>query len=185
MRSAPVRAERTLRIIAGQWRGRKFRFPPLDIRPTPDRVRETLFNWLQSRIEGARCLDLFAGSGALGLEALSRGAAHASFLEHDRAALAVLRANAEACRAGDRARVLAADATFPPPGRPCTLLFLDPPYRQGLVGTALAALGRAGWIAAGALAVAETAREEELAVRGAMLAERAHGAARLTVWRLG
>jgi len=76
-----MRPERTLRIIAGQWRGRKFRFPPIDIRPTPDRVRETLFNWLQSRLEGARCLDLFAGSGALGLEALSRGAAEATFIE--------------------------------------------------------------------------------------------------------
>jgi pantetheine-phosphate adenylyltransferase len=75
-----------LRIIAGQWRGRKFRFPALDIRPTPDRVRETLFNWLQPRIEGARCLDLFAGSGALGLEALSRGAASVVFVEQQRAA---------------------------------------------------------------------------------------------------
>lgn len=182
-----------MRIVAGAWRGRLLAAPAgAATRPTADRVRQALFDMLlhahwggRDLLEGAQVLDAFAGTGALGLEALSRGAAHASFLEHDRAALAVLRANAEACRAGDRARVLAADATFPPPGRPCTLLFLDPPYRQGLVGTALAALGRAGWIAAGALAVAETAREEELAVRGAMLAERAHGAARLTVWRLG
>src|SRR5580658_8991578 len=79
-----MRQERTLRIIAGQWRGRKFRFPDADIRPTPDRVRETLFNWLQHRIEGARCLDLYAGSGALGLEALSRGAASVVFVERQR-----------------------------------------------------------------------------------------------------
>src|SRR6202163_3415189 len=80
------RQQRLLRIIAGQWRGKKFRFPELDIRPTPDRVRETLFIWLQSRVAGARCLDLYAGSGALGLEALSRGAAQVTFVEHQRAA---------------------------------------------------------------------------------------------------
>ena len=89
-------------------------------------------------------LDAFAGTGALGLEALSRGAAHATFLERDRAALAALRANIAACRAGDRAAVLAADATRPPPGQPCTLVFLDPPYRQGLVQAALAALAPRG-----------------------------------------
>src|SRR5579871_2314377 len=86
------RDSRRLRIIGGRWRGRKFRFPPLDIRPTPDRVRETLFNWLQSRITGARCLDLYAGSGALGLEALSRGAAAVVFVEQQRAAAKALEA---------------------------------------------------------------------------------------------
>src|SRR5829696_5025991 len=74
---------RTLRIIGGAWRGRRFRFPAGEIRPTPDRVRETLFNWLTSRITGARCLDLFAGSGALGLEALSRGATDVVFVERN------------------------------------------------------------------------------------------------------
>jgi hypothetical protein len=86
------RQQRQLRIIAGRWRGKRFRFPELDIRPTPDRVRETLFNWLQTRIEGAHCLDLYAGSGALGLEALSRGAASVVFVEHQRAAVNALRA---------------------------------------------------------------------------------------------
>src|ERR1700683_242709 len=85
------RQQRQLRIIAGQWRGKRFRFPELDIRPTPDRVRETLFNWLQNRIEGAHCLGLYAGSGALGLEALSRGAASVVFVEHQRAAVNALR----------------------------------------------------------------------------------------------
>ncbi|HEX4025086.1 MAG TPA: RsmD family RNA methyltransferase [Steroidobacteraceae bacterium] len=80
------REERRLRIIGGQWRGRKFRFPALSLRPTPDRVRETLFNWLQGRIVGAHCLDLYAGSGALGLEALSRGAASVTFVEQQRGA---------------------------------------------------------------------------------------------------
>src|SRR5580692_12223463 len=84
-------AERTLRIIAGRWRGRRFRFPPVDIRPTPDRVRETLFNWLRDRVEGAHCLDLFAGSGALGLEALSRGAGSVVFVENAAAPVRELR----------------------------------------------------------------------------------------------
>ncbi|HVS75828.1 MAG TPA: 16S rRNA (guanine(966)-N(2))-methyltransferase RsmD, partial [Steroidobacteraceae bacterium] len=84
---------RTLRIIGGVWRGRRLRFPPSpEIRPTPDRVRETLFNWLAGRVPGARCLDLFAGSGALGLEALSRGAAHVTFVERDPAAAREIRA---------------------------------------------------------------------------------------------
>src|SRR6201999_202284 len=80
LHTRPAGQERVLRIIGGSWRGRKLRFPPSPgIRPTPDRVRETLFNWLGPRMVGARCLDLFAGSGALGLESLSRGAAHATF----------------------------------------------------------------------------------------------------------
>src|SRR5689334_20059128 len=88
-RNVPNRAahSRELRIIGGTWRGRRLRFPPQEeIRPTPDRVRETLFNWLGPRVVGARCLDLFAGSGALGLEALSRGAAEVTFVERDRRA---------------------------------------------------------------------------------------------------
>jgi 16S rRNA (guanine966-N2)-methyltransferase len=92
-RTAPASAHRTrgrderrLRIIGGHWRGRKFRFPPLALRPTPDRVRETLFSWLQAHTPGARCLDLYAGSGALGLEALSRGAASVVFVEQQRGA---------------------------------------------------------------------------------------------------
>ncbi|HLY51656.1 MAG TPA: 16S rRNA (guanine(966)-N(2))-methyltransferase RsmD, partial [Steroidobacteraceae bacterium] len=95
-RNAPrarAAGSRLLRIIGGAWRGRKLRFPAAaHIRPTPDRVRETLFNWLGARVVGARCLDLFAGSGALGLEALSRGAAHVTFVEHDTAAARELRA---------------------------------------------------------------------------------------------
>jgi hypothetical protein len=89
----PAREARVLRIIGGMWRGRKLRFPPSpEIRPTPDRVRETLFNWLAPRLPGARCLDLFAGSGALGLESLSRGAGHVTFVERDPAAARELRA---------------------------------------------------------------------------------------------
>lgn len=181
-----------MRIIAGTWRGRTLATPPGPAtRPTADRVRQALFDMLlhapwggRDLLEGAAVLDAFAGTGGLGLEALSRGAAHATFLERDRAALAALRANIDACRATDRATVRAADATLPPPGQPCALIFLDPPYHVGLVPAALAALDRAGWIAPGAVAVVETARDEEIDLPGTKLAERAHGAARLRVWRV-
>ena len=179
-----------MRIIAGAWRGRTLIAPSgADTRPTADRVRQALFDMLahapwggRGLLEGARVLDAFAGTGALGLEALSRGAAFATFLEHDRAALPALRANIAACRAGDRAAVLVADATKPPPGQPCTLIFFDPPYRQGLAQAALATLARTGWIAPGAVAVAETARDEEIELPGTLLADRAHGGARVRVW---
>jgi 16S rRNA (guanine966-N2)-methyltransferase len=159
-----MRAERTLRIIAGQWRGRKFRFPPLDIRPTPDRVRETLFNWLQSRIEGARCLDLFAGSGALGLEALSRGAAQVTFIEQQRAATLAIeklltdwQSSAGHVLCGDAQSFLAGK----PPARAFDVVFLDPPYGSA----ALAACARqldAGWLTPGARIYVECARRAAL-----------------------
>jgi len=166
MRSAPERPDRTLRIIAGQWRGRKFRFPPIDIRPTPDRVRETLFNWLQSRIEGARCLDLFAGSGALGLEALSRGAAEVTFIEQERAATKAIEKLLIEWQASG-GHVLCADAqgflAAKSPARPFDVVFLDPPYGS----SALAACARqldAGWLAPGARIYVERARRAALPV---------------------
>ena len=133
-------------------------------------------------VEGARVLDAFAGTGAMGLEALSRGAAHATFIERDPAALAVLRRNVAAC--GAEADIIAADACAPPRGRPCGLVFLDPPYGIELVPRAFAALGAAGWIAPGALVVAETARNEALPWPD-ILDERTYGAARITVRRAG
>lgn len=180
-----------MRIVAGAWRGRRLAAPAgAATRPTADRVRQALFDMLlhapwggRAVVEGAAVLDAFAGTGALGLEALSRGAASATFIERDRAALAALRANIAACRAEAMARVLEGDATRPPPGDPCGLVFLDPPYGAGLVPRALAALGAAGWIAHAALILAEFGREEPLPPTGGMLAERAHGAARLVVWR--
>jgi 16S rRNA (guanine966-N2)-methyltransferase len=149
------RQQRLLRIIAGQWRGKKFRFPELDIRPTPDRVRETLFNWLQTRVEGAHCLDLYAGSGALGLEALSRGAASVVFVEHQRAAVNALRqllrdwqvANATVV-CDEAQHYLAANRALGPQasdaGRGFDLVFLDPPYASGELPAAAAALARSG-----------------------------------------
>jgi 16S rRNA (guanine966-N2)-methyltransferase len=153
-------------------------------------VRQALFDMLwhapwagREAIEGARVVDAFAGTGALGLEALSRGAAQATFFETDRAALAALRANIATLREEDAARVIAGDATRPPRA-PATggLVFLDPPYGKELVPRALAALGAAGWIAPGALVVAEVAKAEALELPGYdPVAERAHGAARLVI----
>jgi 16S rRNA (guanine966-N2)-methyltransferase len=180
-----------MRIVAGEWRGRTLTAPAgAATRPTADRVRQALFDMIahapwggRALLEGADVLDAFAGTGALGLEALSRGAAHASFFEPDRAAMASLRANILAYKAAARTTVLAADATDPPPGQPCRLVFLDPPYGQSLVPRAVAALRRTGWVAADAVLVAETGRGEVLPELGEMLAERSHGAARITVWR--
>jgi 16S rRNA (guanine966-N2)-methyltransferase len=135
-------------------------------------------------IEGAAVLDAFAGTGALGLEALSRGAASARFIERDRAALSALRDNIAACRAGELCTVLPADVLAARHGAACGLVFFDPPYGQDLVPKALERLGANGWIAPGAIVVAETGRDEVLQLPAELLAERAHGAARLTIWKM-
>src|SRR5262249_2915587 len=146
-------------IIGGTWRGRKLRFPPSPgIRPTPDRVRETLFNWLQPRVSGARCLDLFAGSGALGLEALSRGASHVTFVERDAAAVRELRARLSEWGASG-ARVEQADflhflAGLP---QPFDIVFVDPPFTSGFLTEAAGLLEARQWLAPGALIYVECA----------------------------
>lgn len=135
------------RIIAGQWRRRKLKFPALPgIRPSPDRVRETLFNWLREHVEGARCLDLFAGSGALGLEALSRGAARVVFVDRERAAVEALRAHLESLHA-EGGEVFQSDALawLSAAPRPFDLVFLDPPFESELLVAVLTALSR-GWL---------------------------------------
>ncbi|MCQ4160487.1 16S rRNA (guanine(966)-N(2))-methyltransferase RsmD [Roseomonas sp. GC11] len=182
-----------MRIIAGRHRGRPLQAPAgAATRPTADRVRQALFDMLwhapwagRGRIEGVAVLDAFAGTGALGLEALSRGAASASFIEQDRTALAILRANIAACREEGAARVIAGDATRPPrAGAACGLVFLDPPYGKDLVPKAVAALAAAGWIAPGALLIAETGREESLELEGFEKTHlREHGAAALHCFR--
>jgi 16S rRNA (guanine966-N2)-methyltransferase len=183
-----------MRIVAGVWRGRRLTAPAGDAtRPTADRARQALFDVLthatfagRGALHDARVLDAFAGTGALGLEALSRGAASAAFIEQDRGALAALRANVAACRAEGRARVIVADALSPPRAdAPAGLVFLDPPYGKGLVPRALAALGAAGWIAPGALVVAEIgAGEEPPEMTGlTLLDERRWGAARVVFMR--
>jgi 16S rRNA (guanine966-N2)-methyltransferase len=174
-RSAPAtahrsrgRQERQLRIIAGRWRGRRWRFPPSALRPTPDRVRETLFNWLQGRTAGAHCLDLFAGSGALGLEALSRGAASVTFVEQERALAAALEALLREWQA-DAGRVICAPAqqflagrsADRPAMRAFDLVFLDPPFDSGELAAVLSQLER-GWLAPEARIYVEHARAHAL-----------------------
>lgn len=150
---------RTLRIIGGRWRGRKLRFPDQDaLRPTPDRVRETLFNWLGPDIAGARCLDLFAGSGALGLEALSRGAARVLFVEQGVAAARDLTATlTEWEGAGGEVRRADALALLAGPAEAFNIVFLDPPFASSLLEGAAVRLAQGGWLAPGALIYAEAA----------------------------
>ncbi len=181
-----------MRIIAGQWRGRALSAPPGDTtRPTADRVKQALFDRLLHApwagrvvLEGASVLDVFAGTGALGLEALSRSAADAAFIEHDRAALAVLRANIAACGATERCRVVAADATRPPPGRPATLVFMDPPYATDLAAPTLRALHGANWLAPHALLLLELPRGTPPPDLGAPLAHFDAAAATIHALRL-
>ncbi len=145
---------RLLRIVGGAWRGRRLRFADTTaIRPTPDRVRETLFNWLGGRVVGARCLDLFAGSGALGLEALSRGAARVEFIEQDGTAarelgrlLQAWGAHNAAVRRGDALRILERPSAE---GRrePFDLVFVDPPFAAGLIASAAERLESGDWLA--------------------------------------
>jgi len=176
-----------MRIIAGAWRGRPISAPPGQAtRPTSDRAREALFSMLTSRLgsfEGLHVADLFAGTGALGLEALSRGAAACTFVETDRAALEILRRNAAALGAGDRADIRPQDATRIA-GGPFHLVFLDPPYRSGLGAAALTSLRDAGALAPGALLSLETARGEQAAPDGFEIeAERSYGTARISLLR--
>jgi 16S rRNA (guanine966-N2)-methyltransferase len=153
-----------LRIIGGCWRGRKLRFPPSpELRPTPDRVRETLFNWLSPRLPGARCLDLFAGSGALGLESLSRGAAHVTFVERDAAAVRELRARLAEWGASG-ARVEQADALRFLAGaqESFDIVFLDPPFESDLLTSAATLLEQGSWLASGAAIYIECAARSGL-----------------------
>jgi 16S rRNA (guanine966-N2)-methyltransferase len=153
-----------MRIIAGEWRGRRLQAPPgVETRPTADRVRETLFSMLASRLgsfESLRVADLFAGSGALGLEALSRGAAHATFVENDAQAAAAIKANASALGALDRVHVLGGSALALPRSEPFDLVFADPPYAPGSGTAAVRAVAAANWLAPGGWMAIETARTD-------------------------
>ncbi len=165
----------TIRIVAGQWRGRKLVVPEGDaIRPTGERQRKALFDILGhgkfapggiSCLQGARVLDVFAGTGALGLEALSRGAANCAFVDRASEARRTIEANVKATGAGPRARLVVADAQKlpaapPEPWAPATLVFLDPPYRTDAAPGVLASLSARGWLAKGAVCVVELAEDE-------------------------
>ena len=146
-----------LRIIGGEWRGRKIRFPPVQaIRPTPDRVRETVFNWLQGVTPGSRCLDLYAGSGALGLEALSRGANEVVFVDVEPA---VVRHIGDTLRelGCDRGRAVRSDAAgfLAGPPTPFDVIFLDPPFAEPVLPETCRRIEAGGWLKAGGLVYLE------------------------------
>ncbi len=179
-----------MRIIAGQWRGRKLAAPKGEAtRPTADRARETLFAMLTSRLgefEGLQVADLFAGSGALGLEALSRGAQACLFVEQDRAAVDVIRANVAALGAGDRARVETGSVMqLRAAARPLDLILADPPYHSGAGEVALDRLLRLGWIGPETWIALETAFNEDVAIKGLSVeTERKVGKGKLHLLRL-
>lgn len=183
-----------MRIIAGKHRGRRLEAPEGDeVRPTSERAREALFDILaHGRLsdgpayDDAQVLDAFAGTGAFGLEALSRGARFVTFMEKNRTARALLQRNVEFLGETRQAALLAADATRPPrAGGPCSLAFLDPPYRENLAPAALTALAKAGWLAENALVIIElAAREDFEAPEGfTLLEERRYGAAKFVFLR--
>ena len=185
-----------MRIVGGRHRGRRLRRPTAGLRPTAERVREAIFDILihghtAAELAGASVLDAFAGTGALGLEALSRGAAHATFMD-SRDVLEGVRLSAEAIGEAANVTLLAMDATRPslPPltaRAPCAVVFLDPPYGTGLAAPAMGALDAKGWIAGGAVCVAEVGAREPLVAPAGFEAidERTYGSARVVFLRAG
>ena len=156
-RGRPGAPARSVRIVAGCWRGRRVPFIPMPgLRPTPDRVRETLFNWLNRSVAAARCLDLCAGTGALAFEALSRGAASAVLVEQDPRVVRQLQEVARTLGA-DRARVVQGDARafLKGPTEPFDLVFLDPPFALGVLTELCTLLADGGWLAPAAFVYLE------------------------------
>lgn len=173
-----------VRIIAGQWRSRLVKFPPAaQLRPTPDRVRETLFNWLGQRLDGLACVDLFAGSGALGFEALSRGAARVVMVESDRDVAAALRESARSLGA-EGAEVLQRDALkyLEQPGESFDVAFVDPPYASDFAARAMRELPRR--LKPGARVYVESAAPLDLASPWRALREDRAGAVRYALYEL-
>lgn len=183
-----------MRIVAGTYRGRRLQAPEgRDVRPTSDRTREAVFSKLSHgwepddfTLRGARVLDAFAGTGALGLEALSRGAERVTFMDASRDSLVVLHHNVETLGAQRHVSIVRGDATRPPPApEPCALVLMDPPYADALETPALAALAAMGWIAEGAVIVVELPRTRDIVVpEGFVLEEtRTYGRAQVTYLR--
>lgn len=175
-----------MRIIAGKWRGRPIAAPPgIATRPTADRVRETLFSMLASRLgafEDLRVADLFAGSGALGFEALSRGAASATFVDNDRQAIATIRQNAS--KLGATVEIRAGSALALPSSIPFDVIFADPPYAIGSGSAVLASVLKSGWLASGGWISVETGKDDVVDPQGLSVeATRDVGRARLTLLR--
>jgi 16S rRNA (guanine966-N2)-methyltransferase len=162
---AAGRNRNSVRIIGGAWRGRRVAFADLPgLRPTPDRVRETLFNWLQHSLAGARCLDLFAGSGALGLEALSRGARDVVFVEQAQLAARTLGAQLQRLDAFAQAKIMEMGAarylaTAP---QAFDIVFMDPPFGAGALPQYVALLDAGGWVSSGSLVYLESEKSAGL-----------------------
>ncbi len=184
-----------MRIVGGRFRGRALKGPASDvIRPTSDRLRETIFNILahsyDDPVSGARVLDLFAGTGAMGLEALSRCAAFALFVDDSAAARGIIRENVEALGLGGQSRLFRRDATRmgpAAPNEPFSFVFCDPPYGKGLAERALASCADGGWLMDGALVVIEEAGQAAFEFpRGFVLIEaRDYGEAQVVFGRFG
>lgn len=156
-----------LRIIGGQWRGRKLSFPSIDgLRPTTDRVRETVFNWLTADIHGAQCLDLFAGSGALGLEALSRGASFVDLVDNARSAASQLRENLQLLDAshGQVSQINATEWLQQNADKSYDIIFLDPPFRQNLAQTCIQLIDQQAMLKPDGWLYLEMGKEETLPV---------------------
>ena len=160
-----------LRIIGGEWRGRKLRFPDApNLRPTPDRVRETIFNWLAPIIRGARCLDLFAGSGALGLESLSRGAAFTTFVDSHKKVTQALNAHLDLLKSNDKADVLQMDGVkflshenfLNAETKIYDIVFLDPPYHLDLMVKVVPLLEENDWLSNNAMLYLEIEKRQSL-----------------------
>jgi 16S rRNA (guanine966-N2)-methyltransferase len=168
LQSASITAGKILRIISGKLRGKKLHpFQGQGIRPTSDRIREAIFNILSDRVTGAVVLDLFAGSGALGIEALSRGASMATFVDKAPTAVSLLEKNLRSCRLDDRARIITWDIErnlncLQSHDHPYTLIFLDPPYHKGMLLAALKNLRKCKALAPGACLVLEHGNVDEL-----------------------
>ncbi|MCE5231712.1 MAG: 16S rRNA (guanine(966)-N(2))-methyltransferase RsmD [Mizugakiibacter sp.] len=188
VRVAPSGAGR-VRIVAGRLRGSKLAVPDLPgLRPTPDRVRETLFNWLAPTIEGARCLDLFAGTGALGVEALSRGAAHVTFVERDPRLAAALRDNlVRLDQPHGVVECADAQAFLRDAPAPFDLVFLDPPFAEARWADAAAALEAGGWLKPAALVYVEAPADAAPALPAGWTLHREGraGAVRYALYRRG
>ncbi len=184
-----------MRVVGGRFRGRALKGPASDaIRPTSDRLRETIFNILAhgygDRVAGARVLDLFAGTGAMGLEALSRGAAFALFVDDSAAARGLIRENVGALGVGGQSRLFRRDATRlgpATPNQPFSLVFCDPPYGKGLAERALAACAAGGWLTNDALVVIEESGGAALKFPEgfALIEARDYGEAQLVFGRFG
>jgi len=185
-----------MRIVGGRLRGRALSAPRgLDVRPTSDRAREGVFNILAHSIDwpgfdGITALDVFSGTGAYALEAISRGAAHGVFIDNDINSLKCAKSNAGACGEARNISALKLDACrLPPPPRaaktPAALAFLDAPYKRNLTGAALLGLGHKGWLAPQAIVVVEVAVDEEIPLAAGYepLDERSYGAAHIAFFR--